>query len=196
MDRYWFLTNTCYGNWLPGDARGFVGRVWEHRPDDSIDKRRVEHDQPDTPYDADMSGLERESRTLMKGPPVELTTAHAESLLPQFQETAKHRKWELQAVAIMFNHFHIVVGVPGDPDPAKILGDFKSWGTQKLSSQFGEPMSKTWWTASGSKRELDDKRAVAATVNYVLYEQPDPLITWSPATGLCFGVPQKASVEA
>src|SRR5947209_816005 len=28
MDRYWFLTWTTYGTWLPGDARGFVGRVW------------------------------------------------------------------------------------------------------------------------------------------------------------------------
>jgi hypothetical protein len=32
VDRYWLLTNTSYGNWLPGDRRGFVGRVWEHRP--------------------------------------------------------------------------------------------------------------------------------------------------------------------
>ncbi len=191
MDRYWFLTNTCYGNWLPGDARGFVGGVWEHRPDDPIEKRRVEHDERDTPYDADIPGLERESRTLMKGPPVVLTADHATALLQQFQETATHRKWELQAVAIMFNHFHIVVGVVGDPDPAKILGDFKSWGTRKLSSQFGEPMSKAWWTASGSKRKLDDKRAIAATVHYVLFEQPAPLITWSPGTGLHYGCPPK-----
>jgi REP element-mobilizing transposase RayT len=52
--------------------------------------------------------------------------AHAEALLTQFQETARIRGWELRAVAIMFNHFHIVVGVPGDPKPSKILGDFKS----------------------------------------------------------------------
>ncbi len=27
MDRYWFLTWTTYGPWLPGDRRGFVGPV-------------------------------------------------------------------------------------------------------------------------------------------------------------------------
>ena len=26
MDRYWLLSNTCYGTWLPGKERGFVGR--------------------------------------------------------------------------------------------------------------------------------------------------------------------------
>ena len=26
MDRYWLLTWTTFGTWLPGDQRGFVGR--------------------------------------------------------------------------------------------------------------------------------------------------------------------------
>ena len=39
MERYWLLTNTCYGNWLPGDARGFVGRV-------SAAIRNMLYDQP------------------------------------------------------------------------------------------------------------------------------------------------------
>ena len=189
MDRYWFLTNTCYGQWLPGDERGFVGRVWEHRPGDAVDKRRVEHDLPGELYDEDMSGLERASRELMSGPPVELTKAHAEVLLAQFQETARFRKWEIQAVAIMCNHFHIAVGVSGDPKPAKILGDFKSWATRRLSERFGQPLSETWWTEGGSKRKLPDDKAVKNAVHYTLYKQPNPLITWSPETGLHYGAP-------
>jgi hypothetical protein len=27
MDRQWLITWTCYGTWLPGTARGFVGNV-------------------------------------------------------------------------------------------------------------------------------------------------------------------------
>jgi hypothetical protein len=30
-DRYWLLTNPCYGTWLPGKESGFVGHVWVHR---------------------------------------------------------------------------------------------------------------------------------------------------------------------
>src|SRR5262249_23712066 len=119
-----------------------------------------------------------------KGPPIHLAISQVEVLLAQFQETAVVRKWELRAVAIMFDHFHVVVGVMGDPKPAKILADFKSWGTRRLSERFGAPASKTWWTERGSKRKLNNPEAVAAADHYVLHEQPDPLVTWSPEIGL------------
>jgi hypothetical protein len=97
MDRYWLLSNTCYGNWLPGDSRGFVGRVWEHRPDDPDQQPRVTHDVPGTAYDEDMPGLAQASRALMKGPPIHLTRARAEAFLSQVQETAGFRCWELRS---------------------------------------------------------------------------------------------------
>jgi REP element-mobilizing transposase RayT len=178
MNRHWLLSNTCYGTWLPGSARGFVGRVWDHRPDDPEDKPRMAHEMPGTPYDEDIPGLEHQSRALMKGPRIVLTPAHAESALAQFQETATIRKWELHTVAIMVNHFHIVVGVPGDPNPSKILGDFKSWATRRLSNEFGAPLSLTWWTERGSKRKLRDPEALVAAVHYVIYKQHNPLLTW------------------
>jgi REP element-mobilizing transposase RayT len=189
MHRHWLLSNTCYGNWLPGHLRGFVGRVWEHRPLDVLEAPRVTHDLPGTPYDEDMPGLAAASRAVMKGMPIHLTLAHAETAQARFRETAEFRGWVIRAVAIMFNHFHIVVGVPGDPEPSKILGDFKSWGTRALSKRFGAPPSKTWWTERGSKRKLPSEEAIAAAVHYVLYDQPNPLVTWSPETGLCYGAP-------
>ena len=189
MERHWFLTNTWYGNWLPGDARGFVGRVWEHRSLDPDEAPRVAHNVPETPYDQDMAGLERAAREHMKGPPIHLQTAHAEALLAQFRETAGYRGWTIRAVAIMFNHFHVVVTVPGDPDPGKIIGDFKSWATRALSKRFGAPASGTWWTERGSKRKLNDAKAIAGATQYVLYDQPDPLVTWPPETGLHYGPP-------
>ncbi len=127
----------------------------------------------------------------MKGPPIHLSIAHAEPLLAQFRETADHRHWEILAAAIMFNHFHLVVGLPGDPDPGKILGDFKAWGTRKLTELFGDPLSITWWTERGSKRKLADERAILGAIHYVLYDQPNPLITWSPQTGLHYGIPMR-----
>jgi REP element-mobilizing transposase RayT len=180
MQRYWLLTNTCYGNWLPGDARGFVGRVWEHRSDDPAKQRRVSHNRPEESYDRAMPGLEGKSRRLMLGPPIRLTKSHAEVVLAQFQETARFRQWELNAVSIMFNHFHIVAGANEELRPAKILGDFKSWTTRRLNERFGRPDSETWWTERGSKRPLPDEQAIAAAVRYVLQRQPGPLVTRSP----------------
>jgi REP element-mobilizing transposase RayT len=189
MDRYWLLTNTCYGNWLPGDRRGFVGRVWEHRPSDPEKALRVAHDLPGTPYDEDLRGLERASREKLKGPLISLTTPQAEVVLAQFRETGAFRGWEVLAVNTLINHFHLVVGVPGEPAPSKILGDFKSWATRALSTRFGKPLSLTWWTERGSKRKLPDPEAVARAIHYVLYDQPNPLVTWSPETGLHYGIP-------
>ncbi len=189
MDRYWFLTNTTYGTWLPGDQRGFVGRVWEHREDDDEEERRIEHALHETPYDTNIPKLELASQSLMKGTPIVLSKEQAEVVLDQFRETALIRHWELMAVSIMFNHFHIVVGVMGDPKPGKILGDFKSYATRTLSKKFGTPLSETWWTERGSKRKIKDEVSLNSRVIYTLYKQPNPLVTWSPGTGLHYGIP-------
>ena len=53
MDRYWLLTSTTYGNWLPGDPRGFVSTIH----DDS--RAKVIHNQPLTEYDREHSRIAR-----------------------------------------------------------------------------------------------------------------------------------------
>ncbi|MBA4016816.1 MAG: hypothetical protein C0483_06490 [Pirellula sp.] len=190
MDRVWLLTNSTYGTRLPGDHRGFVGRVTDHRSLDPPD-HRVIHNVPGTTVDEDAPELEERSREIMRGPPIYLARDHALEMLAQFWETATQRSWRIFAAAAMDNHFHIVIGVLGDPSPGKILGDLKSWATRRLTRVFGKPASETWWTERGSKRKLPDDAAVTAAMRYVLYEQPEPLLAWSEATGVCFDVPPK-----
>ena len=178
--RHWLLSSTFYGTWLPGDERGFVGRVRDARPDDPASPFRFVHDMPGTPYDEDIPGLEWASSELMKGDPIYINLAQAEVLAEQFRETAGHRDWTILALAIMANHIHIVVRVKGDPPPKKILGDFKAYGSRALTKQFGRPASATWWTYGGSKRKLKDEQAIAAAIYYVLIRQYNPLLIWSP----------------
>jgi hypothetical protein len=73
-----------------------------------------------------------------------------------------------------------VVQVPDDPEPDKILADFKAYASRSLNRKFGQHPSETWWTSKGSKRKLKDDQALAAAIQYVLRKQPDPLIVWSP----------------
>jgi REP element-mobilizing transposase RayT len=171
MDRFWLLTSTTYGTWLPGDRRGFVSRVR------AGEGPRVEHDVPRTPYDANMAGLRSSARANLKGAPVYFTAEQAVLLLAQFQETAAYRGWSLQAVAIMANHFHLIVGVAGDPDPEVLLKDFKSYGSRALNRRYSRPSSGTWWTQSGSKRKLPDEAALRAAIEYVR-NQEQPLVVW------------------
>ncbi len=176
--RAWLLTSTYYGTWLPGDCRGSVTSVRDHRPEDPLSTVRFEHDLPGEPYEGPIPELERSPRELMKGPPIYLDAAQADLLLAQFQETALYRRWELLAVAIMFNHFHSVVRAPAPVEPEKLLGDFKAYGSRKLTAGFGRPASETWWTYGGSKRWLRDAEAERAAIHYVLHKQPHPLKVW------------------
>ncbi len=119
MCRHWLLTSTFYGNWLPGDRRGFVGRIWDVRPDDPPHSNRTEHNIPGTPYDEDLPGLERASTELVKGPPIQVGPEHADILMRQFRETAAFRQWKILAAAVMADHIHLVVETPDDADPRR-----------------------------------------------------------------------------
>ena len=172
MDRHWFLTWTTYGTWLPGDDRGFVSNV---DAGDGTTRRINEFgSEPATR----MRGLQIMARKKMKGPPVYLAVELAKPLFDQFRETAAVRQWELLAVAIMANHVHLLVGVPGDPDPHTLLRDFKSYGSRCLNKLVGKPASGTWWTEGGSTRKKDSNEAIAAAKEYVM-KQKAPLVTWN-----------------
>ena len=171
MDRYWLLTWTTYATWLPGDERGFVSKV------NSDDGEKVIHNRPQTPYDADWKLLEHSMRQRLKQPPIRLTHEQAEVVLAQLGETAAYRQWQLIAVSIMANHCHVIVGVIGDPDPADILRDFKSYASRALNQKWSKPASGTWWTESGSTRKLKNEQAVLQATAYVR-DQEYPLASW------------------
>jgi REP element-mobilizing transposase RayT len=170
-DRYWFLTLTTYGTWLPGDERGFVSDI--RRDDDT----KVIHNVPGTPIDADVPRLREYAERCLQGPPIYLTHEQAIANHDQFHETAAHRKWLIIADAVMRNHAHVVVGVPGDPDPETILRDFKAYASRKLNLGWSRPESDTWWTESGSKQKLKDDAAILGATRYVR-DQEFPLVVW------------------
>ena len=177
VDRYWFLTWTTYGTWLPGDERGFVGKA----PNEfgQLDS----HNKFGTPSAAPNERLRQSAERRLKSPPIVLTRAQVNALFEQFQETTRVRGWLLIAVGIMHTHIHVVAGVPGDPDPEKILGDLKAYGSRRLNRGCAKPSSETWWTAGGSKRKLADERAVENVIHYIR-QQSNPLLLWTRETGL------------
>src|SRR6516162_8965684 len=85
MDRFWLLTWTTYGSWLPGDARGFVSEVRDE------EGNKVLHNEPGTPCDADLPSLARYAASRMTEDGVVLNRAQAEAIALQLRETAEHR---------------------------------------------------------------------------------------------------------
>ena len=170
-DRYWLLTWTTYGTWLPGDSRCFVSNI-RISPGPEIRLNT-----PGTPTAPSMPELRQHVEKLLSAPPVFLNRQHADVLLAQFQETANYRGWLLIGAAVMVSHVHVAVGVPVDPDPETMLRDFKAYGSRALNRRWGKPKSDTWWTESGSKRRLKTDDSVLRATRYVR-DQESPLLVW------------------
>ena len=177
MDRYWLITSTTYGTWLPGDRRGFVSPV--RAEDGGLETHNI----PGTPCETDLPRLARSARRHLRGRPVRFTRDQAATLLAQFRETAEYRQWELVAAAVMPTHFHVVVGVSGDPDPSGMLRDLKSYGSRALNAHRQCGHDGKWWSESGSKRKLPDAEAVRAAVRYVRGQQGALVVWQQPESG-------------
>jgi REP element-mobilizing transposase RayT len=169
MNRFWLLTWTTYGTWLPGDRRGFVSELRDNSG------AKVLHNTLGTPSDADLPSLQAFASAIMTADAVRLEQTQAEALAAQLRETACHRGWRLLALAVMANHVHVVVGVRGDPDPDRLLADFKAWGTRRLNR--GRGRRGPWWTQGGSRRRKKTAAALRAAIAYVR-DQPYALVVW------------------
>src|SRR5262245_23937748 len=161
MTRHWLITSTTYGTWIPGDRRGFVSTVRDG------EGPRLRHNEFGAPYDANMSGLQASAQLLMKGLPILLSSEQAAIVLAQFRETCAFREWELQAAAVMANHFHAVISAGENVRSEAILRDLESYASRVLSCRFAKPASDTWWTESGSRRPLPNELALENAIEYV-----------------------------
>ncbi len=155
---YVLVSSTTYGNWMPGDARGYVD----------------EHDDYGTPFNKPSPALERSARACMKDSPVLFDVEQAKTILERWRETVGELDGRLIVVAIMRNHFHFVAIFPAGITKAKLLQFFKGRASRALNQSFGK---RTWWTDSGSVRYSFDEAAFRARIEYVK-NQRSPLVLW------------------
>jgi REP element-mobilizing transposase RayT len=171
-DRVWFLTWHTYGTWLPGNEKGFVSSLRNADGDSEI------HNIPGTTIDSDSPHLLEWSRQQLKSKPLVLKPLQANSLAEQLLETTAIRGWTMFAFAIVTNHVHVVVGVPGDPKPESLSGDFKRNGSRTLNRLYTRPAGGTWWTESGSHRKLAHELAILGAIRYTIQQQ-GALVIWT-----------------
>jgi len=79
----YFVTFTCYGTWLHGDARGSVDR---------------EHNDWQTPPLEPDEERERQAFSLLKHSPVKLGPRQRQTVCQAIQEVCQHRGWRLHAL--------------------------------------------------------------------------------------------------
>jgi REP element-mobilizing transposase RayT len=177
---YWLVTSTFYGQWLPGDERGSVTNVRDQRAGVLQSTVRCEHSRTGETFEGAIPGLYRAAVEQLKGAPIFLNLAQAETLLEQFLETAAYRGWVFHAMSIMANHVPLVVECPPDIHKSQLLRDFKGYGARRLNRLYGRRAAGTWWSDGGSGRVI---RNVVAAIYYVCHRQPFPLLVWSRERG-------------
>ena len=167
--RFWFVTFTTYGTWLPGDERGSVSDLPDGRGG------VVRHNHVGEPYDGGDPGRRADADAARKEPVVRLSAAQAAAVLAQLRETAAHRGWVLHAASVAANHVHALVEVFDDPAPGRVRNDLKAYASRPLNRSAGR--RRTWWTDRGSVRKKPTAGAVFAAVAYVR-DQPDAHVRW------------------
>ena len=155
QNTYALVTSTTYGTWLPGDERGFVN---------------AKNNQYGTEFFRDNPLLKKASRVT----PVYFRQEHAQLIFDRWLEIVPEYQWHLYAVAIMSNHFHVVVVAPGKVEKETFLRNFKSRASKALNDHFGK---QTWWTTSGFVRFCFDEKTLDTRINYVM-NQSYPLLVW------------------
>lgn len=151
-------TWTCYGQWLPGDRRGYVSNTLAE------DGYQPKRNTPGAAYDRDERATWQRAKALQKFPTIWLTSELARVVAQAMIDAAVDREWLLLRAAVMSNHVHVVIANCPD-DGSAVRRVLKGVSQAALSRHVGKPTS--WWTRGGSDRYLHGSRAIAAAVNYV-----------------------------
>ena len=115
------VTITCYGQWLPGDPRGF--RTRHHR-------EHVEGDYKRPPVE-NYSARHRQSKRLLKQSPVVLKPADRRIVVDKLRERFGFDGVVPAAIAVAATHAHVYARFPAG-EPKKLVGRAKRNATAAL----------------------------------------------------------------
>ncbi len=152
----YFLTWTCHGTWLHGDARGSVDAT---------------HNARFTPFLAPDSKRMTREREKLDAPASHLTRHEQRIVHDTIVAHCQFRGWKLLAINVRSNHVHVVVVCPADVLPERAMEQFKAWSTRKLREAGLRPPEKRVWTEHGSTRWINSEASLAAAITYVIEGQ-------------------------
>ena len=154
----YLISFRCYGTWLHGDERGSVDRIHNRygAPMIQPNPQRVEYE-----------------KSLLKSPAVRLNTERRHIVEHAIRETCKIRKWDLWALNVRTNHVQSVI--TSGKKPGVVLNALKANATRELREARSWQYDHSPWAAGGSKVRLWSEKQLNNAIDYVLYEQGDPL---------------------
>jgi REP element-mobilizing transposase RayT len=155
----YFITFTCYGTWLHGDARGST-----LKRSDGRNLALSPNPQRET-FNSDA----------LKRPPVALDRPMRNTVDGAVREACVFRGWRLLALNVRTNHVHVVIEAPpvkGD----RVVSALKARATLALRKSRLAEADAPVWSEGGSCRWLWDERSVEAACRYVTDQQGPDLL--------------------
>ncbi|MBQ9812366.1 MAG: transposase [Thermoguttaceae bacterium] len=153
MYKYWFVTFSTFGSWLPGDERG--SHRWNG---DAIKPNRA---------------LQSFVQIGMRREPVRLINASERQCAFQaIVESCKKRGWSLGALNVRTEHVHMLVYTELEEESETIAQAVKSKATQRLRRYFerfkaDEPV----WSRGYDSLKVENLDMWRETVKYTLLKQ-------------------------
>jgi REP element-mobilizing transposase RayT len=154
----YFITFRAYGTWLHGDERGSVDRL---------------HNTFGSPRLLPNPLRRNYERRMLKRPPTYFSKNRRAAIERGIRETCKLRNWSLWAFNIRTNHVHTVVSANCKSE--KVLAALKANATRTLREARLWQSGHSPWAHKGSRRHLWTQKQLSAAIDYVLYDQGEPL---------------------
>jgi len=154
----YFITFSCYGTWLHGGKGTSVDRY---------------HNIPKTEFLSFNQARQMSAKKRMLETPYFLDEPQRQIVLNTIKEVCHYRGWALMAAHVRTNHVPFVVHAMLSPE--NIMNTIKAYSSRRLNESKLERLRINRWTRHGSTRYLWREEEVEATMQYVVYEQGNPM---------------------
>lgn len=158
----YFITFSCYGCHLPGDAPYTVDR---------------NHAVVDGPLVEPNEQLRAASAEAMTQEPYSLDELRRGLVLESIHEVCRYRGWTLLVVHVRSTHVHLVVQAGGYP-PEQVMTTFKSYASRALNRAKVDRKDRKRWARHGSTRYINTHRDLLEAMRYVKEEQGEAMALW------------------
>jgi len=164
--RKWFhITFSTYGSWLPGDARGF--RSWRHRVHSSGDYKNP-------PPPGEHEGLRGYAQARMTRPPVTLTREQRRTCVLAMVEKLQEKGAEVLAIPVGARHVHVQARIENHT-ARKIIGLAK----QTASHRIRDEIPGTIWAGRSRTEPITNKNHQQALFHYIVRHRREGAFVWT-----------------
>jgi REP element-mobilizing transposase RayT len=152
----YFITFRTYGTWLHGDARSSIQQRHRGRGPAQL---------PPLPK------LECAMEALLTHSPVRFAPDQRDCVADTIRKVCEHHTWIVHALAVLSEHVHMVVSVPPQMPPERVMNTLKSWATRRLVESGLFPAGTRAWGRHGSTRYIWTETGIEDACRYVSHHE-------------------------